>query len=253
MKFLSLVFLLTIAMAQDCKSRKNTETTIPEMNTSEVLPVIRIMKNPCFGKCPMYALTLYNNGLAEYVGRANVEKMGTFTKQIETEKVALLLQQFNAIGFWEMDAKYVSDLSDSQKTIITLMRKDSTKTVTGDHARPESLQKIEKMLVKIADSTEGWTKTKNHPSEPTEGNLPSYVIKNEIIANFEKDTDVAASVATKAAEGLSIKHRIAPNLDMWLLTFDTLRTEPTMMLRIVKKLPGVKGAEFNKQLKPREH
>ena len=86
MKFLSFVFLLTIMLAQDCNSRKNKKSDIPEMNTSEVMPVIKMMKNPCFGKCPMYALTLYNNGDAEYVGRANVEKLGTYTKKIETEK-----------------------------------------------------------------------------------------------------------------------------------------------------------------------
>lgn len=237
-------------LAQDCKTRKNTES-LPEMTSSEVMPVIKLMKNPCFGNCPMYSLTLSNDGTAEYVGRDHVQKMGTFTKNIGAEKVSLLLQRFNAINFWEMEDRYNSELSDTQKVIISLFRKDSTKVVSGDHARPEGLINIEKTLSKIADSEEGWTKTKDHPAEQKE--LPDYFIKNEIIAKFAKGTDVEAVVATKKDSGLSIKKRVAPNLDMWVLTYDTMRMNPAIMLIQVKKLEGVEQAEFNKQLTPREH
>lgn len=251
MKILSFILLFTVFLAQDCKNRKNTES-IPEMNSTEVIPVLKLMTNACFGKCPMYALTLYNNGKAEYVGRANVDKMGTFTKQIPTEDVANLIKKFNEAKFWEMDDRYISDLSDTQKILITQFRNDKSKTVTGDHVRPESLKNLQKLMELIANNKEGWTKTKDHPTEK-EDRAPSYLIKNEIIVKFDKGTDVEASVATKKQFGISIKKRVAPNLDMYVLTYDTIRINPERMISHVKKMPGVNTAEFNKQLKTREH
>ncbi|MFK7808737.1 MAG: DUF6438 domain-containing protein [Saprospiraceae bacterium] len=251
MKILSFILLLTVFLAQDCKNRKNKES-LPEMESSEVIPVVKLMKNACFGKCPMYSLTLYNNGKAEYVGRANVEKLGTFTKQIPTEKVASILRQLNAVKFWDMEDKYMSELSDTQKTIMTQFRKDTSKTVTGDHARPDILKPIEKELIAIADDSADWTKTKDHPQGANK-QLPKHFIKNEIITEFEKDIDVKAAVATKKQFGLEIKKKIAPNLDMYVLTYDTMRVKPQMMLMQVKRIKGVTKAEFNKRLEPREH
>ncbi len=250
MKLLSFIFLLTVFLAQDCK-RKN-KNSLPEMETSEVMKVVRLTKNPCFGKCPVYSITLYNNGKAEYVGRANVKKMGTFTKEIPTEQVADILRRLNAANFWGMDGMYISPLADTPKIIITQFRKDTSKVVRGDHARPKALQDIEKTLAEIAEDKEGWTKIKDHPL-PNANKLPAHFIKNEIIAKFEKGTDVKASVESKKQFGISIKKRVAPNLDMYVLTYDTIRVSPERMLMQVKKMPGVVGAEFNKQLAPREH
>jgi len=251
MKLLSFIFLVTIFLAQDC-NRKGKDS-LPEMESSEVMRVVKMTKNPCFGKCPVYTLTLFNNGKAEYVGQANVDKMGTFTKQIPTEQVADILRRLNAAKFWEMNDKYISPLADTPKIIISQFRKDTFKTVRGDNERPQALLDIEKTLVDIATNAEGWTKIKDHPYEGNENRLPSYIIKNEIIASFEKGTDVEASVASKKQFGISIKKRVAPNLDMYVLTYDTIRVSPERMLMQVEKMPGVKKAQFNKQLAPREH
>ena len=242
--------LLSILWAKECR-HKNCDK-LPEMNTEEVMPVIKMMKNPCFGRCPIYAITLYNDGKVEYVGRDNVTKMGTFTKQIPTDTIAALLHRFHAIKFWEMQDRYKSELADSPKTIITLFQKDTSKTVRGDHSRPAKLIAIEKSLVALADSEEGWTKIEDHPYEQEK--LPDYVIKDEIITKFAKDIDVERFVERhKKSYGLAIKKRVAPNSDLWLLSFDTNKINPAIMLIQLKRMPEVVEAEFNKRIKPREH
>ncbi|MFT4667967.1 MAG: hypothetical protein ACI8YQ_003475 [Polaribacter sp.] len=250
MKLLSFILLLTVFLAQDC-NRKN-KASLPEMETSEVMRVVKLTNNPCFGKCPVYSLTLYNNGKAEYVGQANVKRMGTYTKEIPTEQVADILMRLNAANFWEMEDRYISKLADTPKIIITQFRKDTSKIVRGDHVRPAALLEIEKTLAEIAENEEGWEKIKDHPTQDV-NKLPSHFIKNEIIAKFEKGTDVEAAVESKKQFGISIKKRVAPNLDMYVLTFDTIRVNPGRMLSQVKKMPGVIEAQFNKQLAPREH
>jgi len=251
MKILSFIMLLTVFLAQDCKNRTNKES-LPELETTEVMPVIKIVKNPCFGKCPTYAMTIQNDGKVEFVGRANVDKLGTFVKQLSTDQVALLIGRLNAAKFWEMEDKYLSGLADTPRVIISQLRKDSSKTVTGDHARPESLKLIQKTLDKIAESKEGWKKTKD-PLFDDKGNMPKHYIKNEIIAKFEKGADVEAALLTKKQFGIKVKKRVAPNVDMWVLTYDTTRVNPELMILQVKKMPGVVGAEFNKRLAPRDH
>ena len=248
MKVLSILLLTTILLAQDC--RKRSSQKIDSNNVEEVMPVIQMVKNPCFGRCPIYSLTIYNDGKVVYVGQRFTQKMGTYTKQISTEEVAAYLKLFDLMDFWNMDEVYPTQLPDLAKTNMTLFKKDTSKTVTGDNFRPEALLVADKELVTLADSEEGWTLTKAHPDA---GKLADDLIKNEIITKFKPDIDIPDFIESQAHLGLTIKKRVAHNLDLWLLTFDTDKINPDLMLKQLKEAPEILEAEFNKQLSPREH
>ncbi len=246
MKVLTIIMMMTVVLAQDCRDGKKDSKP-----PSEVLPVIEMTKNPCFGRCPIYSMTIYNNGKVKYVGQRFTIKLGTFTKQIPMEEVADLVKGFEAIDFWNMPDKYPSQLTDLPKTNIKLYREDKThKSVSGDTFRPEPLLKMDERLASIADSEDGWSLTKKHPEAKP---LPHNFIKNEIITQFTPGTDIPDFVQKRAHYNLAVKKRVAPNLDMWVLTFDTTKIDPSLMLMVLKETPEVKEAEFNKKLSPREH
>lgn len=245
MKVLSFLFVMTIMLAQDCRNSNNSNN-----DPKEVMPVIKMVKNACFGRCPVYSLTIHNDGNVVYVGNSNTPKMGTFAKQIPTEDMAALLKEFDAINFWEMDEVYPSQMQDLPKTIITLMRKDTSKSVTGDHFRPQSLMALDKKLVDIADSKEGWTLTEKHKDAKA---LPDYFIKDEIITKFGPNVMIEQYIKDHEKYGMAIKKKVAPNLDLWIITYDTTTMDPSLMLRYMKNSVEVAEAEFNKELSPREH
>ncbi len=255
MKFYSsILIVLAIFLAQECNHKKNGDKDENHSETpidlGEKRAIIKMSKNPCFGKCPIYNMTIFTDGQVEFKGQRFTNKLGTYSKQISTEVVKSLVKELNEMDFLNMQNNYPSKLPDLPKTNITYHPdSNTTKTVTGDNQRPEALLAFDKKLVDIAMS-DGWTLIE--PNENTKP-LADYIIKNEIIAKFNPDIDIPDYIRSQSEYGLDIKKRIAPNLDMWLLTYDTTKISPNDMLLRLKDSREVEEAEFNKQLTPREH
>jgi len=82
MKNLIIVMLLTIL---SCKTSKNR---ILENNQQEVL--LFYSKSPCLGKCPVYDLTVLEDGTLLYMGIAKVEQKGELKKKLSSEQISNL-------------------------------------------------------------------------------------------------------------------------------------------------------------------
>lgn len=250
MKVYSILMVLAIFLAQDCNNRttdsSSSENTLIDFGEKRVL--IKMSKNPCFGKCPIYNLTIYTDGYVEFNGQRFTDKLGKFSKNIPKMVVSKLYKEFEAIGFMKMDEKYISQLHDSPKTNITFHPDAETKrTVTGDSFRPKELLALEEKLVNIAMSEE-WTLLEKKKNSD---NLPNSFIRDQIIAKFNKDTDIPVYIRSHEQYGLDIKKRVAPKSDLWVLTFDTLKINPSDMLLLLQDADEVEIAEFNKQLNNR--
>ena len=127
MKFYSSILLvLAIFLAQECNHKKEgdnddkqNETTI---DSSEKRAVIKMAKNPCFGKCPIYSMTIYTNGQIEFEGQRFTNKLGTYGKSITPLLVQGLVKELNDMDFLNMENNYPSNLPDLPKTNITYHR-----------------------------------------------------------------------------------------------------------------------------------
>jgi len=252
MKVYSILLFLAIFLAQDCNNRTtNTDTPSSEDTSIDLRAkrvLIKMKKNPCFGKCPIYDITIDTDGYVEFNGQRFTDKLGKFSKKIPKFVVAGLYKEFEAIGFMEMPEKYPSKLHDLPKTSLTFHPDAKTeRTVVGDSFRPEELLALDKKLTEIAMS-DGWTLLEKKENSD---NLPDYFIRDQIIAKFNPDIDIPTYILSHKQYGLDIKKRVAPKLDMWVLTFDTLKITPSDMLLLLKDADEVEQAEFNKQLNNR--
>jgi hypothetical protein len=113
-------------------------------------------KSPCFGTCPYYTLTIYENGIASFLGKKDVEKLGLHTKRLSKKEYEGVHRAFEASNFFELDDNYPSDLPDAPKTVITYHKNGKSKTVKGDYSRPQIVLGLDKILSQIAES-DGWT------------------------------------------------------------------------------------------------
>ncbi len=250
MKVYAILMVLAIFLAQDCNNR-TTDTSSSDNTTidlGEKRVLIKLKKNPCFGKCPIYDMTIFTDGYVEFNGQRFTDKLGKFSKKIPEFVVAGLYKEFEAIGFMKMEENFPSKLPDLPKTRITFHPDAKTqRTVVGDSFRPEELLALDKKLTEIAMS-EGWTLLEKKENSDE---LPDHFIRDQIIAKFNKDIDIPTYIESHKKYGLDIKKRVAPKLDLWLLTFDTLKINPSDMLLLLKDADEVEEAEFNKQLNNR--
>jgi len=66
-------------------------------------PVIQLTKKRCMGKCPVYDIMIYKNGLVTYNGIDNVSKKGVHQFNIPSKKMEELSKLFDDSGFKEIE------------------------------------------------------------------------------------------------------------------------------------------------------
>lgn len=133
----------------------NTTQEIPS-DLSTLKKEISMDKNPCFGTCPYYTLTIYENGIASFDGKKDVDKLGLHVKKLTAKEYEGVHRAFESSNFFELKDNYPSDLADLPKTVITYQKDGKSKSVTGDIARPSIVLGLDKILTQIAES-DGWT------------------------------------------------------------------------------------------------
>ena len=152
MKFKLPQFLIVfLIFSISCK----TPQSIPDLNTLK--KEIVMDKNPCFGTCPFYTLTIYEQGYASFEGKKDVNKLGMNTKKLTKKEYDGVMRAFRAANYFELEDDYPSQVSDLPKTAITYNKDGNSKTITGDDlSRPEIVMSLDNILTQIAES-EGWT------------------------------------------------------------------------------------------------
>lgn len=80
---------------------------------------IKIKRTGCFGSCPIYELTVYADGTANYTGKRFVEVTGKKTHQFNPERIKKLLRHAERINFNSLQAVYDNpSISDMESIFI---------------------------------------------------------------------------------------------------------------------------------------
>lgn len=209
--------------------------------------IIEISKSGCFGRCPVYTMTVYGKGLVEYEGQRFTDKMGIYTKQLPEAEYTTLFKAFKDANLWELQDEYNSLIPDLPMISISYFNKGSQKKIMGKEGRPEVLMNLEKQLDAIV-AAEGW----NLKQAPDYG-LEDNVIPNEIIVQLKDKVDIEVWKG-KFVRGMmqtEVVKRITPNMNYWLIRYDVSAMPPKDFLAMVKRDDDVVDAEFNKKITTR--
>lgn len=120
--------------------------------------IVRLTRTPCYGRCPTYEITIYDDGLLLYDGKQNVEKQGKYFRKLEKSEVQNLKTAFANANFFQLANTFPETEkvpTDLPSCIVYFKDKDKgeEKTIT-DHRwkTPELLSVIEKSIDSLAAS-----------------------------------------------------------------------------------------------------
>ncbi len=122
---------------------------------------ITLERQPCFGFCPVYTVTLHGDGRVEYNGADFVEVTGPQTATIDPAAVQALADRMIAAGYLDMNDEYLNqEVTDHPYAITSLTLTDgTTKRIAhyyGDSSAPAVLTELETAIDETAGTAQ-WT------------------------------------------------------------------------------------------------
>lgn len=157
---------------------------------------ITLERTACFGACPVYTVTILEDGTVIYNGENFVEVTGEQTSQIDPETVSMMVEAFENAGYFEWDEAYdTMTVSDLPTVITSVTRNGETHRITryaGDSSAPLALPFLEQWI-DIMARTQQWTGVQPDISMISNGmNAPVITLQREACFGFCPIYNVAA-------------------------------------------------------------
>lgn len=202
--------------------------------------LVEMSKGPCYGRCEVYSLVVYTNGVVTYEGKSNTSLLGLYARKIkdsELNELKKLLVESNLDRFREA---YRGTVPDLQSVKITYHQEDKIKSITGKDGRPDEVMAVQAALEQLTNSTD-WQ------AYVTEDALPNYVVKNQIRLQLREDVDVNAWARKYSRQEMRVIRNMSASSNFWLVQFNAKKNDPREVLAIVQADLQVISAEFNRQ------
>jgi uncharacterized protein DUF6438 len=98
---------------------------------------ITLSRSACFGRCPVYLLSVTPSGAVTYEGKAHVRVVGMANAQIAREKVDTLLSELDKAGYLTFANRYVSAEPACGRYVTDLPTVTTSATLRGRTKRIE--------------------------------------------------------------------------------------------------------------------
>jgi len=131
----------------------------PKKNDHGTL-VMTIKRAPCFGSCPWYEASFYDDGTILYEGKKHVNHIGKFKLKANSRTIRTLTNKAQKIGFFKMEKEYPVDPSHQ----ITDLPKTELMVKIGRTGKTILLQnEIPPVLIEYIKEIEGTLKRLDYP------------------------------------------------------------------------------------------
>ncbi len=264
MKIIYAIAILGALILIGCKTKKNNTTvtdTIPPKQvrdtSNDVLPsgkpyaMLEYGKGMCFGKCPVYNLTIHSDGNMEYFGKMHVDKLGTYKKRLSKGELANLYTSLKAMNLFQYENEYGGRVMDISKQEITYREAGKEKKIVCKLGYPDELIALITKIDKMANSTDGWQLTKPLPNRPENNNPVDRTKYDEVIVHINKDFDIKKWANDYEQYDLSVKKPVSPNGFIWLLGFNPDKVGGKELIQLLRDDPDILKADLNKKVSPR--
>ncbi|MDX2002746.1 MAG: DUF6438 domain-containing protein [Chitinophagales bacterium] len=126
--------------------------------------LMTMSKTPCYGKCPVYTISIAGSGRVVFEGKRFTDKQGVYEKYIDWKKVANLASKFENAGIFDMANEYPPAAVDLPRTNVSYYYGGREKKISGTYNAPPALLDIVKDMEAIANEP-GWVKIADLPQE----------------------------------------------------------------------------------------
>ena len=122
--------------------------------------VMTIKRTPCYGSCPWYEASFYDDGTILYEGKKHVRHIGKFQLKANPKTIRTLTNKAQKIGFFKMEKTYPSNnahkIPDLPTTVLMVKIGRTGKTITAQNEIPP-------VLMEYIDEIEGTLKRLDYP------------------------------------------------------------------------------------------
>lgn len=211
------------------------------VKTERLVKLAEMSKGNCYGRCPVYQLIIYDNGVMTYEGQRYTDKMGMYIKRLSKPETESLSWAFQRANLWQFENVYRSDYPDLPAVSITYYDGDRSKTILGKETRPEAILELEGRLNELANS-EGWTLRR-----APDYNLPPGTVANQLVVELRDDVNAEVWVAKYSRQEMKLLKKVWPSETKLLLQYNIKVIDPISMLDMVRQDTDVQTAELNRK------
>jgi hypothetical protein len=235
------LLLLLLPLLAGCGGSKSTTTT-----TEVHEKIIGYDAGPCFGSCPVFSISIFNDGTAVYTGKQFAKKQGTYSLNLSTEELNSWKELLAKTQLEQFPDVLENQIQDAAYSTFFFKGSKDGKTVRGSAKLPEQLSELKQQFWDFKDDSR-WKL-----SEKPDFDLPESYIPNQFIVQLKQGAEAEKWVANYQKQAMKIVKVISPPTRMWLVEYDPFVYAPKEMLKVLQADPDVEQAEFNKELTQRK-
>jgi hypothetical protein len=159
------IVLVLIVVLGACKSRtgvKDTDfvsTPIVAESAVEAASADSIAyyyeRTACYGQCPIFKFYVLKTGKAVYIGRNNVNRIGSYHTNLDTTSLQKIDKAAESIGYFSFESVYDDPYkTDVPSKITVLPSKDGSKKVMNRVKGPKSLEMLYTAFDEVIESAQ---------------------------------------------------------------------------------------------------
>jgi len=240
----SILLLLVAAIVVACTPQDN----VSAQQTDAIAPtstgtLVRLETGACRGYCPMYKLTFRNDGVLEYLGIRNVEKIGAETVRLSADEFAQLLKEVRKADLWQYPSVIPSTVVDAPVHTFIVYDGSKSHTVKGTAGIPQPIMALETLMQDIVEA-HGIAVRKG-----AECKVPG-ALTGQAIVKFKMDVN-AKDFCNQFSD---IKVRTVRHLsedNTWVIAYNPKELTETQFISLLKDMDGVLEVEPDKQVNER--
>ncbi len=166
-KYLATVLLLTIIIFSACAHQHKTirKKAKPVKVASVGITTVSMGRGACFGRCPIYNLTVNINGKVEYKGRMFTEHIGVYEKTFPAQVTAALMQQFRDYRVDTCAAEYEQRIADVPGIFYKITINGRVKEINNAHFGPGFLKDLARQMDEQFAVDSSWKKVRDDVPE----------------------------------------------------------------------------------------
>lgn len=205
-------------------------------------------QDACFGRCPVYTLSLYENGLLIYQGERFTDKPGTWYQLLGRSETETLISQLDALDFESYPTVFPSQIPDMALRTVSYTSSSGTQYQSAfKEQAPDELAVVADRMKELGDS--GSFTVYDGPLDLF-GEAPD-LDPQEIIVELRAGVNPTEWIINYSKQNVQYVERLAPNSNYYLITTDPNLMTADDLIPFLREDPEVVSAQRNRPVSPR--
>lgn len=138
-------------------SCKNNQTASDSKSADQPVDLsenifLEVETTPCYGECPVYTLTIYQDSTIQYNGKMFTQKTGKFAGKAKAKHIEQIKNALEQASFFKLNRVYNdSSVTDLPTTIIAAQTDGKKNHVKARYNEPDSFRKLSSFLFEFID------------------------------------------------------------------------------------------------------